>query len=71
MEIESGGAAGRGPEQQRASWILPGRPPGGLPALAAIVRDRWLLAVVIAALVVIAGVGFSKLRADRITPRRC
>jgi polysaccharide biosynthesis transport protein len=64
MEMSPGGAAGRGPEPQRASWILPGRPPGGLPALAAVVRDRWLLAVVIAVLVVAAGVGFSKLRAE-------
>ena len=66
MEMSSGGAAGRGPEQQRASWILPGRPPGGLPALAAIVRDRWLLALVIAVLVVVAGVGFSELRATSL-----
>jgi Mrp family chromosome partitioning ATPase len=62
MQRNAGGAAGPDPEPQRPSWILPGKPPGGLPALAAVVRDRWRLAVVVAVVVVVAGVGFVEVR---------
>ncbi len=62
MQGNVGGAAGPEQEPQRPTWILPGKPAGGMPALAAVVRDRWLLALAVAIVVVVAGVGAVKLQ---------
>ncbi len=53
-----------GPGSQRAAWILPGRQPGGLPALVAVVRDRWWLALLVAVAVVAVAVGAFAARSD-------
>jgi succinoglycan biosynthesis transport protein ExoP len=62
--MQSNGGAGRGPDTdpQRPTWILPGRAPGGVPALAAVVRERWWLALLVTVAVVAAGIGLSQLQ---------
>jgi succinoglycan biosynthesis transport protein ExoP len=62
MQPNAGAGSGLDTDPQRPTWILPGRPPGGLPALAAVVRDRWWLALLVAAAVVAAGIGLSRLQ---------
>jgi succinoglycan biosynthesis transport protein ExoP len=64
MSTTADGGPGFDPDPQRPRWILAGRPAGGIPALAAVVRDRWWLATLVAAIVVAAGVGIWKIESS-------
>jgi Mrp family chromosome partitioning ATPase len=64
MEMRTGETGDDAPGSQRAPWILPGRQPGGLPALVAVVRDRWWLALVVAVGVIAVAVGAFTSRSD-------
>lgn len=57
MQKTAEGGPGFDQDPQHPRWILAGRPAGGIPALAATVRDRWWLALLVAAVVFAGGVG--------------
>ena len=64
MQTTAEGGPGFDPDPQRPRWILAGRPAGGIPALAAVVRDRWWLATLVAAIVVVAGLAIWGIRSS-------